>query len=459
MMNETPVPASGNNPLMQYAVAALNGRASDRLRKVLTTYALSSMAISISKGWYHRVKAQMIYTISVPGDDEVYSDLHSWLIANMPHHKRRAMTLRSVRPSNNEVSYDPVPVDSNYRSNASSDGEAVQMFYDGSKEQTVEIGGYSVRVSVERPDWASRLNLNSNEDRGWAAMARREEKIIFTTSGTEARDAVIAFIDSLSRKRHATKHEPRFFMAQRWGDWGRRDEVPKRRLDSVVLREGQSEDLVSDLTKFLADEEAYGRLGVPWHRGYLLAGPPGTGKTSIAKALATYFGLDIYYVPLGDLNEDASLLGLVANVKPRSILLLEDVDIVPAALDREGEAKKDQPPVRFGISMAGLLNALDGVTTPHGLITVMTTNKPDRLDEALTRAGRVDRRFDVDHLDDEQLIRLLDAFLGIDTRNLFPALGPFQKMPPSDVIEVIKANLGDTEATLDGIKRLIVETR
>src|SRR5690606_5301281 len=112
------------------------------------------------------------------------------------------------------------------------------------------------------------------------------------------------------------------------------DDLPLRDLETDVLADGLMERLVDDLEGFFAAETAWGRLGIPWHRGYLLSGPPGTGKTSVVKALASHFGMDLYYAPLADLREDANLIDLVSAVRPRSLLLLEDVDVLSFTHDR-----------------------------------------------------------------------------------------------------------------------------
>src|SRR3984893_126460 len=76
-----------------------------------------------------------------------------------------------------------------------------------------------------------------------------------------------------------------------------------RVLDSVVLQPGEKEHLVEDVKDFRGSKQRYARLGIPYHRGYLLYGPPGTGKTSLVSALAGKFGMSIYVVNLTEFND------------------------------------------------------------------------------------------------------------------------------------------------------------
>jgi chaperone BCS1 len=82
-------------------------------------------------------------------------------------------------------------------------------------------------------------------------------------------------------------------------------------------------------------------------------------------------------------KSDHSLVTLFGNVPSRSILLLEDVDVLHMATSREQKSET-------GPTLSALLNVLDGVTSPHGLITILTSNYADRLDPALVRPGRAD---------------------------------------------------------------------
>jgi len=187
------------------------------------------------------------------------------------------------------------------------------------------------------------------------------------------------------------------------GDWMRARLGSRRPLASVVLKAGQGEALLADLQRFLANRDRYTRLGIPWRRGYLLHGPPGTGKTSLVTALASELHLNVCTLSLASpIVTDEKIHTLLAAVPQRSVLLIEDVD----AFFRERDAAHTQ--VR--LSFSGFLNALDGVATQEGTVLFMTTNHLERLDAALIRAGRIDSQIELGWADADQLRRLYLKF-------------------------------------------------
>jgi ATP-dependent 26S proteasome regulatory subunit len=141
----------------------------------------------------------------------------------------------------------------------------------------------------------------------------------------------------------------------------------------------------------------YEDLGIPYRRGYLLAGPPGTGKSSLIHAMASHFELPIYSVPLrgADMTGER-LAALLANCRNPSLIALEDIDCLGSP-----------PPVKSktsdGLTIGDLLNVVDGIGASEDRVLFMIANHPEALNLALTRAGRVDRKFYLDYARDEQL--------------------------------------------------------
>lgn len=207
--------------------------------------------------------------------------------------------------------------------------------------------------------------------------------------------------------RHASErraHLLTLYTVDRFGDeWRQAESKPRRRLDSVVLEPGVARQLNDDIHEFFTRRDWYAQMGIPWRRGYLLHGPPGTGKTSVAYALAGELGLKLCALSLTNpkLNDNV-LAALLQRTPPRSLILIEDIDAFFTARDK-ADAKVE-------ISFSGLLNALDGVGAQEGRIVVLTTNHRERLDAALIRPGRIDVQVELGLATAEQLQGLLLRF-------------------------------------------------
>jgi mitochondrial chaperone BCS1 len=186
-------------------------------------------------------------------------------------------------------------------------------------------------------------------------------------------------------------------------EWMRARLGNNRKLSSIILKRGQIESILGDLQKFFLSKARYEELGIPWRRGYLLFGPPGTGKTSLVTALASELKLNVCTFSLASPNiTDERIGNLLASVPPRSVILIEDID----SFFRQRE-KADQ---NVKLSYSGFLNALDGVASHEGSVIFLTTNKPELLDEAATRSGRVDFKMELTLCDEDQTRRMYLKF-------------------------------------------------
>jgi mitochondrial chaperone BCS1 len=229
--------------------------------------------------------------------------------------------------------------------------------------------------------------------------------------------------------------------------WTRIQGYMSRSLDSVILSAGVKEDLLSDVERFRASESRYRQLGVPYHRGYLFYGPPGTGKTTLASALAEKFDMSIYAVNLNDFT-DRSLMGVVNDIPPKSVVLFEDIDCMKSGRARdtnpEGKDEKNNPRDKGGaetssrVTLSGLLNVLDGFHAPDSVLFVMTSNRIEDLDAALLRPGRIDYRLYLGKADVDQKIELYKRF--------FPERSEFE------ALEFVDANFAaETMAEFQGL--------
>ncbi|KAJ3374458.1 hypothetical protein GGF31_007236 [Allomyces arbusculus] len=186
----------------------------------------------------------------------------------------------------------------------------------------------------------------------------------------------------------------------------------KRPISSVVLDDGISERILQDVRRFLDNWKWYNERGIPYRRGYLLYGSPGSGKSSFIQALAGELEYNICILNLSERGLTDDRLNHLMTVMPnRSILLLEDAD---AAFNKRSQTN-DQGYVS-GVTFSGLLNALDGVAAAEERLIFMTTNHIDRLDPALIRPGRVDVKVLVDWPSDAQVRRLFAKFYDDDAK-------------------------------------------
>ena len=172
----------------------------------------------------------------------------------------------------------------------------------------------------------------------------------------------------------------------------------------MTLADDKKLPLVSDIEPYLSDktERFYASQGIPLRRGYLFHGPPGTGKTSFATAVAGNFKLDMYMISLTTPGMDDKMLSSLFDSLPtRCVVLLEDID--SAGICREdlkkivkkkkksGEKNKQEDKTAC-VTLSGLLNCIDGPCSKDGRIVIMTSNTPDSLDSALVRPGRIDMK-------------------------------------------------------------------
>lgn len=183
----------------------------------------------------------------------------------------------------------------------------------------------------------------------------------------------------------------------------------KRLLKSVVLDRGIKESIVGDVKDFLRRRPWYADRGIPYRRGYLLHGPPGSGKTSFIHALAGELDYSVAMVNLSEIGvTDDKLAFLLAKLPERTILLLEDIDAAFVNRTPRGADGYSGPTVTH----SGLLNALDGLTAGEDRLAFLTTNHPERLDAALTRPGRVDMHVRIGEATRYQATQMWDNFYG-----------------------------------------------
>jgi mitochondrial chaperone BCS1 len=286
--------------------------------------------------------------------------------------------------------------------------------------------------------WFSR----SEDTKGYTP--RRVESLTFRTIGRD-RAFLQRFVEDIVAC-HRRKESVASYLYLWDQAWECVEAYCPRLLDSVILKPGEKEHVLADVNKFRASKQRYRQLGVPYHRGYLFYGPPGSGKTSLVSALANHFGLSIYLFNLSELN-DRTLRSAMSAVPENSLVLFEDIDCMKAGNRRADMDSTDgrQPPARTPeknapdgavVTLSGLLNVLDGFQAPENVIFAMTTNRAGELDPALLRPGRIDYRLYMGEASEWQRIELYRRF--------------FPDSVDSEVREFVQAHTANTMAEFQG---------
>lgn len=452
--------SEGDSDLWDKSIKAINTGATlignPKLRRWVVGGTTAATLAKTMRDWYVDRRSGDSYAIRIYETDILYDRVHQWVTSSVDESELRSIVasaspsqgygdsaLDSLNDDDDQDIIDPLFGVLGHTKSVNASNKkvpAIEVMYDGSRTQIIEIGGYEVEVRI-----GNSAPAGEGSDK---ARAKSSDYILIDCPSLDAKNAVLERLDKEARA--ITERRPRIFGAAQWGNFRQISSVPKRPISSVVLKEGQAERILGDIKEFLSREKDYGLLGMPFRRGILLEGQPGTGKSSVATALAHELGADVFIISLSAIQTDNDLMELVTDIRARSILLLEDIDVASAVRDRSDESQ--------GVSMSGVLNALDGIATPHGLITVLTTNHVNVIDPAMLRPGRVDLREEIGPIDNYQLRGLCKTFLGFVPEDL-PNVDMDDKIVAASVVECFKRNLDSKENAARDLVSMITITK
>ena len=369
---------------------------------------------------------RFVVSVTLTNEDELYDWFRYWL-ARHPYSKRARSVWASLR----------------WVGGGDDDDERPHVLLSPST-------GVHFMLYRGRPMWLSRSRDTKAPPltRAYGRGARVREQLVICTLGRDQRIVRQLLEEAVALETRL--NERRLPLYVNVGEeWERVGSRAIRSMDSIILPEGLLEKIVADLTAFRTAADWYGSMGIPYRRGYLLHGPPGTGKSSLVAALAGHFNAKLYSLSLSSATmTDERLIALVRSTQNASFLLLEDVDAAFVVREKSEHAS--------GITFSGLLNALDGVASKEGCVTFMSTNHLDRLDPALVRPGRADMRVCLDHADQTQIKRLFERFFPFTLRSHeFAARVPAGTASIAQLQEYLLERRDDEQRAIDEIVALL----
>ena len=187
-----------------------------------------------------------------------------------------------------------------------------------------------------------------------------------------------------------------------------------------VAGEDEAKENLAEIVDYLHNPKKYTDAGASMPKGLLLVGPPGTGKTMLAKAVAGESGVPFFSISGSEFVEMFVGMGASkvrdlfkqAKEKAPCIVFIDEIDAVGKKRDGQvgGNDEREQ-------TLNQLLTEMDGFEGNNGVIILAATNRPESLDPALTRPGRFDRRVPVELPD----LKGREAILKVHAKKIKPA--------------------------------------
>lgn len=324
----------------------------------ITTFLYSLKSIPLAL--WRSIQRRVVYKVTIEQSDELYGHLQLWL----NHHYKHQ--LRSVRAS--------------YGIQENADHDKTHR-----KAGSVVYNHYGDAFII-RKYWRF-IRISADTERMEHASDFRSlyyQKLCL--QGLWSKQAINKLLGEAIQFGEATKDQEKVprVLYNRYEYWTEAKGATLRDINTIFL--AQKDVIMEDVRKFITSREFYQARGIQFRRGYLLHGPPGTGKSSLVSAIAGWIKYDLYTLDLKATPSVEQFDSKIAGIEPKSILLIEDIDSYFDGRKTEGK-----------ITFSSFINALSGVKSKSDILLFITTNHPGKLDEALLRPGRLDMHFELSY--------------------------------------------------------------
>jgi len=212
---------------------------------------------------------------------------------------------------------------------------------------------------------------------------------------------------------------------------------------------------------FLENRSWYDSRGIPYQLGIMLSGIPGSGKTSIIRAIANYTKRHIVNVNFANITTATQLKNLFFSEKltilngetsvtltiplNQRIYVLEEVDAVSDIVKQRQDTDEKKETIADELTLAEILTTLDGTLETPGRIVIMTSNHPDMLDKALIRPGRIDVSVKFGYADPDLIVEMFEAFFEKKFPDDLVTQLPDKVLTPAEVGQVLFRNFMHTD--------------
>ncbi|KAG5966085.1 hypothetical protein E4U57_003186 [Claviceps arundinis] len=373
-------------------------------------------------------------SVTIRTDDEIYNMVMLWLSRQgFSHNSRNFVANTNVNSRNRYVLCNSSDSDSESDDDDDDENNAQVNPFTGASSPQKQALHYTPSHGTHyfwyrmQPLMFERIR---NPDQNIIASSSETEELRISCYGRNPRILKELLLEA--RQLHMKRDDRKtiIFRANLVGNyWERCMSRLNRPFSTVILDEGVKQKLINDAGDYLnpATRRWYANRGIPYRRGYLLHGPPGTGKSSLSLALAGYFRMRIFIVSLSNASAtEDNLTTLFYDLPTRCVVLLEDIDSAglthtreenpnpstnPKTTTDDSDKKGSTPSTTSSgrVSLSGLLNILDGVASQEGRILIMTTNHVEKLDKALIRPGRIDMTIPFGHADSSMAAAIFRA--------------------------------------------------